>query len=113
MKETNFQQILKFREYMLSDFWKDMRYKRLKKDNFQCVLCKAKENLICHHLTYQRVFKENINDLIILCKRCHNRIHWISPPAKQPFFVNQNAVDLIKNQFASEDLRPLIESDED
>lgn len=106
--------LIKFREYTSSQEWKALRQKRLEKDEFKCVLCKSQSNLICHHLTYSRLFKEKIDDLIILCGRCHSRIHWISPPLKQPEFVNKNAIDILRLSYVDlEDLREMIEQEDD
>ena len=85
------EEIAEFDEYIASDKWKKLREKRLKVDNSCCVICKSKVNLTCHHLTYERLYNEDINDLIILCTRCHNRMHQISPPKNQPEFTKQSA----------------------
>jgi len=97
-----------FENYMKSDEWKNLKNQRLKKDGFCCVLCKSKEHLICHHLTYKRLFNEEINDLITLCKRCHNKIHKISPPIDRPPFTFQNINSKIFEPESEEEKRKLI-----
>jgi len=84
-----------YKDYIASKGWLKLTKERLKKDDFKCVLCKATEKLTCHHITYQRLFSEEINDLIILCARCHSRIHRISPPIDQPKFSKQNVLSQI------------------
>ena len=37
-----------------------------------CQKCSSKENLEIHHLTYNN---PTINDLIILCRKCHRQLH--------------------------------------
>lgn len=49
------------------------------RDNFTCQICESKENLIAHHIFYKSKYPKltlNINNLITLCKYCHNQIHW-------------------------------------
>ncbi len=91
--KEKWEEISKFREYISSKEWKELKEERLKKDNYKCVLCKSQERLTCHHLTYKRIFKEEINDLISLCKKCHSRIHSICPPRDTPHFVKRLAWD--------------------
>lgn len=84
-----------FQDYLESDKWKQKREERYKKDNHQCVLCKSNKRISCHHLTYARLYKEDINDLITFCNKCHQRIHKISPPHDIPDFVKQTAIDKV------------------
>ena len=46
---------------------------RFENDNYLCVVCQlpAEES---HHVTYERVGDEQIEDLRSLCKRCHNAV---------------------------------------
>ena len=84
-----YEQMNEYEEYILSKDWALLKEIRLKKDNNQCVLCKSKEKLVCHHITYIRLYHEDINDMIILCSRCHSRMHRLSPPKDQPDFAKQ------------------------
>ena len=85
-----------FLRYISSKKWRELRESRLKIDDYQCVLCKIKEGiLICHHLTYARLYKENLNDLIILCSKCHDRIHRICPPLDIPEECLQSAAERV------------------
>lgn len=40
-----------------------------------CKICGSTRNLQVHHKTYAREGRERLNDLVVLCKRCHNRQH--------------------------------------
>lgn len=101
--EELFNNFLEFSGYITSQEWKKLRDNRLKIDNFCCVVCKNNKNLICHHITYERLYHEELTDLIILCNKCHNRIHKISPPKDIPIFVKQDVWNLI-NEVTPEDL---------
>jgi 5-methylcytosine-specific restriction endonuclease McrA len=65
-----------YKLYLKTEHWKETRKKRLVLDDFCCIFCKSKKSLQVHHLNYKRVGKENIvEDLITVCKFCHERIH--------------------------------------
>lgn len=57
-----------------SPIWKHKRLLRLKIDKFQCRTCRNTENLEVHHLSYEHLGDEPIEDLITLCKECHHAI---------------------------------------
>jgi hypothetical protein len=62
-----------YQKYLRSKDWFAKRQERMKIDEWECAIC-SKHNcaLHCHHLTYDRLFNEDVNtDLITLCKRCH------------------------------------------
>ncbi len=77
----------KWHDYLSSAEWEEIKNQRLKIDNFKCVICKSKDKLYCHHLTYGRIFEEKLTDLITLCLNCHRWIHKISPPHHTPKFI--------------------------
>ena len=64
-----------YHEYMKSPEWKAKREERLKHDKYQCQLCHTAINLVVHHLTYDRLGDEDLNDLVTLCKKCHEKVH--------------------------------------
>ena len=62
-----------YQKYLRSKEWFSKRQERMEIDDWECAIC-SKHNcaLHCHHLTYDRLFDENVEtDLIMLCKRCH------------------------------------------
>jgi 5-methylcytosine-specific restriction endonuclease McrA len=66
---------LSYKEYLLSDHWLDLRRKILKRDGFACRLCNARTDLNVHHRSYERIGREREDDLITLCRRCHEIFH--------------------------------------
>lgn len=64
-----------YQEYINSKEWK------LKRDEFkerfgnQCAMCDSGKNLAIHHLNYDNVGNETINDVVCLCKGCHFDAH--------------------------------------
>lgn len=64
-------------EFLKSAYWRKVRLLILKRDNSCCCNCGSTQNLHIHHTTYKHHLKEleNLEDLITLCKSCHNEIH--------------------------------------
>lgn len=58
-------------EYLNSDAWKIRRNKRLAVARFRCGACGSKNSVQVHHLTYERIFNENMEDLLPLCEHHH------------------------------------------
>lgn len=54
-----------------SEQWKTIRRKRLEFDNGLCVFCKSAAQEV-HHVTYENVGQERIEDLRSLCRLCHD-----------------------------------------
>ena len=66
--------VIDYKKYINSPQWKHKRLLRLKVDRFKCRTCGETENLECHHVTYDRLGNEDLEDLITLCKACHKAI---------------------------------------
>ena len=65
-----------------------------KKCNNKCVFCGSKKNLTIHHKDNNGIHKmekglpmnNNIDNLEILCRKCHGYIHTPNPRPTNPFF---------------------------
>jgi hypothetical protein len=68
-----------YKQYLKSERWKDLREVVLKRCNHQCGTCMNKRWLQVHHRTYDRVGHELLTDLIVICKRCHDKLHRRKP----------------------------------
>lgn len=69
----------KYRDYLKSPEWAKKRKAAFDRDN-QCKLCgdrgaKTGNPLVVHHMTYERIFNEEMSDLITLCNKCHGYVH--------------------------------------
>ena len=62
-------------QYLKSKEWSDIREPVLRKYNYQCAICYGTSILQVHHLTYKNIGHENMEDLICLCKSCHEKTH--------------------------------------
>tara|TARA_R110000868_G_scaffold285682_2_gene546136 strand:- start:2653 stop:3003 length:351 start_codon:yes stop_codon:yes gene_type:complete len=63
-----------YEKYLMSSEWAKKRMQTMDRDNWKCVIC-GNEAEVVHHLTYERIFNESLNDLVSLCTECHQREH--------------------------------------
>ena len=68
-------QQIDYDDYLCSPEWKYKRMKKLTSSGHICKHCGSKENLDIHHLTYERLGRELDEDLLVLCRDCHSKIH--------------------------------------
>jgi 5-methylcytosine-specific restriction endonuclease McrA len=64
-----------YEAYLQSPHWKRLRRRVLERDQCRCRRCNSKTRLQIHHLTYIRIGKELLEDLLTLCNDCHKRAH--------------------------------------
>lgn len=90
----------KYHKYLKSDEWKSKKDTLISQRGLKCERCD--KNLVnftfdIHHLTYKNIFNEQLEDLQILCRPCHERVHnldraykYISSEKQEDhFFINQ------------------------
>ncbi len=65
----------KYRDYLKSSEWVQLRIDLLKFRGYKCERCGVTKNLHVHHLHYDNIFKEEPEDLEILCDKCHTEEH--------------------------------------
>lgn len=72
-----------YEAYLKSFHWHFMiRLKRESVGN-KCEKCESSHNLQVHHLTYDRIGHERLDDLQVLCEYHHKEIHGIETYAKE------------------------------
>jgi 5-methylcytosine-specific restriction endonuclease McrA len=64
----------KYKEYLLSDEWAQLKIDLFNHRGRCCEKCNRKKNLSVHHLTYENIYNEEPEDLIILCRLCHAKV---------------------------------------
>ena len=62
-----------YKQYLLSPEWKKLQLKTLDRANHKCEKCGSKDNLQCYHKNLKNLYRESLDDLIILCKSCKKR----------------------------------------
>jgi len=64
-----------YKRYLKSEKWRLLKQKLFRERGFNCELCKSQRNLHVHHITYERLGKEEDDDVMILCEGCHKKAH--------------------------------------
>ena len=67
-----------YHNYLNTKEWFDKRNLALKFADYKCCRCSKKENLQTHHLNYNNIGNEYIDDLEVVCSSCHKEIHKIN-----------------------------------
>jgi 5-methylcytosine-specific restriction endonuclease McrA len=69
---------LPYADYLQSDHWRQFRAWILARD-YGCRLCASRKWLEVHHLNYDRKGQERKEDVIVLCRKCHDKWHRKGP----------------------------------
>lgn len=62
-----------YSDFLQSPEWRALREKVIMRDGCACHMCKSRNNLRVHHLSYDDLLDEN--NLITLCDKCHENVH--------------------------------------
>lgn len=64
-------------EYLASEHWADLRRRFYASKLFKgrCHACPSRTGLNVHHKTYKRLGHEWLQDLVALCRDCHQAVH--------------------------------------
>ncbi len=85
-----------FMKFYKSKEWMQLRLKALKRDNFECQLCKdagryhKAENV--HHMKEIKTYPHlslTLSNLQYLCVTCHNKVHDRLESIRVPKFINE------------------------
>ena len=85
------------REYLKSATWKDLRQQVLDRDRSICRKC-GNPGYDAHHLTYKNWGNENLEDLITVCRPCHDSIHEAQKGTRQSKSIGTRALYNYLNQ---------------
>lgn len=84
-KDTD-ETVIDYGEYLRSKHWLRMKRMIHAKYNNECQMChkklKGRERNV-HHLTYERIGNELPEDVTLLCRECHQKVHGIEKPKKK------------------------------
>ena len=62
-------------EYLKSERWANVRAAALRRAKGRCQACNSPDFLDAHHRTYERMGREDIADITVLCRECHGTFH--------------------------------------
>lgn len=79
-----------YEKYIRSSQWRKKADERMALDGGKCCVC-GKAATEVHHLTYVRLGNENMEDLVSLCHRCHEKAEFLYDPKGIPW-----AMDAVK-----------------
>ena len=66
--------------YLQSPHWQRIRLVALERADWRCQACNTPHRLHVHHRTYERLGREAVGDLTVLCEDCHRKVH---PPKER------------------------------
>ncbi len=67
---------VRYDEYLKSDEWARKRMLARRRARQRCQVCNEGQlSLHVHHRTYENIYRERNEDLIVLCVRCHALFH--------------------------------------
>jgi 5-methylcytosine-specific restriction endonuclease McrA len=73
-----------YQTYLRSEHWQTMRRLALEYAENSCQLCCSPSPLHVHHRSYERLGREKLSDLIVLCEGCHRRFHDVMQKPESP-----------------------------
>ena len=62
-----------YKQYLVSPHWKNLEEKALEKANYKCEKFDSTNNLKGIHKNLDNLYRETLDDLIILCGKCKKR----------------------------------------
>lgn len=75
-----------YHEYLQTWVWQRKRREVYNRCNGICEKCCDQSMQECHHLTYDRIGNEKLEDLIGLCRDCHEEAHGINTDETKHYF---------------------------
>jgi len=88
-RDRNFYSPDEYDLYLESEHWKAFTSKMI--DEYeQCHICESRAEHI-HHLNYRNLGKEDSDDVVVLCSKCHCYVHPNNPMTKKMFEEKQEA----------------------
>lgn len=65
---------LPYAEYLQTTWWDVVRTRAIRRAKGICELCQQAEAREAHHTTYERIGCEKPDDMVALCRHCHQHI---------------------------------------
>lgn len=68
--------VYSYKDYLKTKHWINKKIQFLKNHKNECSMCGRKNcKLDLHHMTYENVGNEKLDDLVVLCNECHTKVH--------------------------------------
>lgn len=63
-------------KYLRSEHWQNLRLEKLVSVDARCKNCGLRDlSNDVHHLNYRSLFDVTLDDLVVLCRKCHDMVH--------------------------------------
>jgi hypothetical protein len=62
-----------YKQYLVSPHYKNLAKKALKMAMYKCEKCSSIYGLKCYHRNFDNLYRETLDDLIILCDQCYRK----------------------------------------
>lgn len=93
--------MVEYEKYLKSGHWKEFRKRFLaRKKPKGCWSCGRKGRLDLHHVTYERLGRERIGDVVAICRTCHDEVHDLHDRGKAKNL--QSATDKIRQKYRAQ-----------
>lgn len=73
-----------YKSYLKSKEWFSVRESLFLIRGKRCERCLSTENIQVHHIHYRNIFREKLEDLMVVCKDCHRKIHGLNSSGHKP-----------------------------
>jgi predicted HNH restriction endonuclease len=70
---------MQYSAYLKSPEWRVVRRLALGHAHYRCQVCNRRDALEVHHRTYERIGRELLSDVSVLCAECHGHFHGREP----------------------------------
>lgn len=68
----------RYLSYLRSDAWKARRAAVIERCSNTCEVCNVQPVEEIHHRTYERLYREQLDDLLGVCSYCHEKLHGLT-----------------------------------
>jgi hypothetical protein len=73
-----------YQRYLQTEHWRRTRMEVLSRARYRCELCGVNDRLEVHHKHYESLWNEALDDLIALCRACHDKVHQVEVHDETP-----------------------------
>ena len=77
-----------YERYIHSADWRKTAEERMEMDRYTCCVCGGRATDV-HHLTYDHLGSEPMDNLVSLCRKCHNQAEEFYDPAITPLAMDE------------------------
>lgn len=80
----------RYHQYLASDHWTNLKVEKFALNGHRlCECCSSPTQPSVHHINYRNLIDCTVNDLVVLCRQCHEVFHtackfYGDPPAGKP-----------------------------